>query len=141
MEERDRMHQAKSEGLSVNMNKMPVYTEGEISGANGATKANFAKLMGLQGKGGKKQMSHKDQKRVNYKLHEKRQQAWSKAKEAQMEEQRIKDEQEWAPQGKDDEKYQKKMQQKVDKFNDDGPTKSEQKKNLEMEDEMINGKK
>ena len=84
---------------------MPVYTEGANSGSNEATKAHFAKLMAMQGRTGKKHMSHKDQKKVNYKLNEKKQRAYEKAMEAQMEEMRIKEEQEWAPQGKDDARF------------------------------------
>ena len=61
--------------------------------------------------------------------------------EAKMEEQRILEDQKWAPQGKEDEKFNKKMQKKVEQMNDDGPTKAEQKRAMEEEDEMMNGKK
>ena len=66
------MHQAKTEGISVNTNKMPIYTEGAVSGTNEATKTSFSfsKLMALQQKGGKKLFNKKDQRRVNYKLNE-----------------------------------------------------------------------
>ena len=58
-----------------------------------------------------------------------------------MEEQKILEDQKWVPQGKEDEKFSKKMQKKLDKLNDDGPTKSEQKRAFEDEDDVINGKK
>ena len=70
MAEREKMHQAKSEGISVNTNRMVIDTEGKVSGSNEATKANFAKLLALQQKGGKKHFNKKDQRRVNYKLNE-----------------------------------------------------------------------
>ena len=52
-----------------------------------------------------------------------------------MEEARIREEQEWAPQDKEDEKFQKKMQKKVEQMNDNGPSKAEQRRAMEEEDE------
>ena len=61
--------------------------------------------------------------------------------QAKAEEERIRSEKEWAPQDKEDEKFQKKMARKVEQMNDNGPTKSEQRRALELEDEEINGVK
>ena len=141
MAEREKIHQAKSEGISVNTNRMVIDTEGKVSGSNEATKANFAKLLALQQKGGKKHFNKKDQRRVNYKLNEQKQRAYQEALEAKMQEQKKKEDEFWAPQGKEDEKFNKKMQKKLDKINDDGPSKGEQKRAMEDEDDMINGKK
>ena len=47
MEQREKKSVAKTEGLEMNTNKKPVYTEGRVTGSNAAIKANMAKLMKL----------------------------------------------------------------------------------------------
>ena len=48
---------------------------------------------------------------------------------------------EWAPKDKEDEKFQKKQQDKVNQMNYTGPSKADLKKQMEEEDELLCGKK
>ena len=47
MEAREKKSVAANEGIEINTNKQPVYTEGRVTGSNAAIKANMAKLMRL----------------------------------------------------------------------------------------------
>lgn len=133
--EREKLHQAKSEGIDYNTNKQGTDKQKNLAG-------DYAKMMAaMHAKGGKKQLNRKDQKRVNYKLNQQKQQAYERAMQAKAEEDRLREEKEWAPQDKEDQKFQKKMAKKVEQMNDNGPTKAEQRRALELEDDEINGVK
>lgn len=55
MADREKNNQAKSEGLHLNTNKQPVYTEGKIGGSNANINAMYAKMMAARQHGaGKK---------------------------------------------------------------------------------------
>ena len=72
MEEREKKSVAKNEGLEINNNKQPVYTEGRVTGSNAAIKANMAKLMRLTQHGaGKKSNNYKEAKKANIRRNEK----------------------------------------------------------------------
>ena len=64
-----------------------------------------------------------------------------KVMDANIQEQLAAEAREWAPQDKEDEKFQKKQQQKMNQMNYDGPSKADLKKQIEDEDEELCGKK
>ena len=63
--EREKLHQAKNEGIDYIDNKPGKEGRKDLAG-------DYAKMMAAMGggRGGKKQLGRKDQKRVNYKLNQ-----------------------------------------------------------------------
>ena len=72
MEEREKKSVAAHEGIEMNTNKQPVYTEGRVTGSNDAIKASMAKLMrAAQHGAASKSKNYKEAKKANIRRHEK----------------------------------------------------------------------
>ena len=117
-------------------------TEGKVTGSAAVSNVDFAFLMQQHKKhgGSNKSNNHKEAKKANIRRNEKndreRQKVFDAVMQEKMEQERI----EWAPKDKEDEKFQKKM---ANKMQDKGPSNKEINKRLQEEEEMMleSGKK
>ena len=72
MEAREKKSVAAHEGIDMNTNRQPVYTEGRVTGSNAAIKASMAKLMKASQHGAaSKSKNYKEARKANIRRNEK----------------------------------------------------------------------
>ena len=102
----------------------PVFTTGAVSGGADNLTIDFAALMNAhkKHKGMNKSHNHKEAKKANIRRHEKYEREAQKEYNERMQEEIEAENKKWAPVDKEDEKFQKKM---ANKLKDKGPSNKE----------------